>query len=201
MKLRQVRFAARVHFLDACINAITFTDVGQTRGQTMVNGTSCAMCSSCRLLHPLARAGGLPAAASLRTRSAGIGARHAPCRGRDLGSRHGGAVPRGTRRPLPSMKMIPLSFLSSPVRPPSCTATRAPRARAGASRQRGPHAGRGQHARRHGGGREPPRRRRARGGGRRARRGSTWVRFSAGADLYSNQNLVHHNQPPCHLGR
>jgi hypothetical protein len=38
MKLRKVRFAARVHFLDACINAITFTDVGQTRGQTMANG-------------------------------------------------------------------------------------------------------------------------------------------------------------------
>ena len=38
MKLRQVRFAARVHFLDACINAITFTDVGQTQGQIMVNG-------------------------------------------------------------------------------------------------------------------------------------------------------------------
>jgi len=73
MKLRQVRFAARVHFLDACINAITFTDVGQTRGQTMVNGKlrhALPVASCTRLVRPAA-------ATSLRTRSAGIRARHA----------------------------------------------------------------------------------------------------------------------------
>ena len=90
-----MRFAARVHFLDACINAITFTDVGQTRGQTMVNG---------KLRHALpvascTRLAGPAAATSLRTRSAGKGARHAHStpkdRGQDLGSRHGGDVPSG----------------------------------------------------------------------------------------------------------
>ncbi len=59
MKLRKVRFAARVHFLDACINAITFKDVGQTRGQTMANGKlRHGPCYSCRVLHPFGKAGG-----------------------------------------------------------------------------------------------------------------------------------------------
>jgi len=64
MKLRQVRFAARVHFLDACINAITFTDI---KSWSMA---SCAMLFLSRLVRPAA-------ATSLRTRSAGIRARHA----------------------------------------------------------------------------------------------------------------------------
>ena len=155
MKLRQVRFAARVHFLDACINAITFTDVGQTRGQTMVNGKlrhALPVASCTRLVRPAA-------ATSLRTRYAGLGARHAHSIIEDeawIAARRCcpkwacGAINEGPSHPSHA-------FLRH---------ASAPRARAGVGRQRGPRlAGlRG-----------------ARGGvGRaRARRGSTWVRFSA----------------------
>ena len=56
MKLRQVRFAARVHFLDACINVHQRDHVHgcwpnsrPNQGQTMVNGKLCAMLFLSRL--------------------------------------------------------------------------------------------------------------------------------------------------------
>ena len=124
MKLRKVRFAARVHFLDACINAITFTDVGQTRGQTMVNGKlrhALPVASCTRLVRPAA-------ATSLRTRSAGIGAQHV--HRRDL------VTWIAARRCCPKWACGAINEGSHPSHAFLRHAS-APRARAGVSRQRG----------------------------------------------------------------
>ena len=185
MKLRQVRFAARVHTFSMLASTRSRSRMLaelDSRGQTIVNGKlrhAIPVASCTRLVRPAA-------ATSLRTQSAGIGARHAHSIEGETWDR-GKAVlyHAGMRRAINEVGSHPShAFLRRHVSAPGARAG-VSRGSAGSLYAGGPHAGRGQHARRHGGGRGPRLAglRGARGGGGRARAARVnlgRVRFSAG---------------------